>query len=171
MSTTWSAIWTGVAADAIYTALAAIVASLLALLLVGRRRRRLFQFFGIDDRDTKVKVYLSRVDVLPGGSKGTDGKLKHGFSGPALVGLEYRGALAVMELLQSPLLKAVPSVFKGLIEGPARHLRDVTVSIDASPGSDEYHISLSKVRTSLCCSEATSTVMQCALSTRDRTRL
>ena len=138
MSNMWSSIWTGVAADAIYTVFAAVVASSLALLLVGRHRRHLFQFFGIDDRDSKVKVYLSRVDVLPGGSKGTDGKLKHGFSGPALVGLEYQGALAVMQLLQSPLLKTVPSVFKEFIEGRAGHLRAVTVSIDASPGSDEY---------------------------------
>ncbi len=134
MSSAWAALWTGVAGDAVYTLLAAIAASLVALSLVRRQRRRLLSFFGIHHKNSKVKIYLSRVEVLPGGSKGTDGPLNRGFTGPALVQLEYRGALEVRQLLRSPLLDSVPLVWRSLVEARASRISSANVWIEPSPG-------------------------------------
>ena len=136
MSSTWSTIWTGVAADAIYTVLAASVASLIALFVVGRRRRRLFRFFGIRHNNSQVQIYLSRVEVLEGGSKGTDKSLNHGFTGPAIAKLEYQGALEVKQLLQSPLLNSLPSILRSILEGRANRITSADVSIEPSPQSE-----------------------------------
>lgn len=131
--TFWSDVATNVVASALYTILVASGVVSLSVLVLRRHRGRLFAVLGLDSRAPVLRVYVSRLDVLPGGSQGTDGRLALGFVGPALMQLEYQGARQICRLLEEPFLKILPDVFRRLLEGRGRYLADVEVHIDVSP--------------------------------------
>jgi len=139
-SSFWSDVGTNVFASCVYTLLVAAVVLGASGLLLSRQRKQLFAMLGLDGKDPVLRLYLSRLDVLPGGSRGTDGRLASGFVGPALMQLEYRGARAICRLLEEPFLDILPDAVRRLLEGRGRYLADVDVNIDVSPASEQRRL-------------------------------
>jgi len=99
-------------------------------------RKRIFEFLGLERSDPVLRVYLSRLDVVHGGSRGTDGILAHGFVGPALMQLEYLGAQSIESVVNDAFLDLLPDPIRHLMEAQSAYLRDVETIIDVSPDND-----------------------------------
>ena len=132
----WEDVWTNVFASALYTAILALGIVCISALLLRKQRKRLFRVLSLDDRAPVLRIFVSRLDVLPAGSQGTDGRLAVGFVGPALMQLEYQGGREVCRLLEEPFLDILPDAARRLLEGRGRYLADVDVHIDVSPARD-----------------------------------
>jgi len=129
----WSSIASNLASDIIYTVIISILAIIFTAVFVGIGRRRLFSFFSIDRSKPELTIYLSRIDVRPGGTNGTDGPTQVGFVGPALDQMEYLGALEIKKLFLSHLVEAIPRAFKRSLQMKENNLSEVAVQIDATP--------------------------------------
>lgn len=128
----------GVIANLVYTLMVAGAALCVTLLVLGRTRRRLFDLLCISDDAPRVQIFVSRLDVRRGGSIGTDGRLAVGFVGPALMQLEYAGALSIAQLLREPFIEALPPFVQRVVVRQVGHLSEVPVSIEVSPDSSSY---------------------------------
>lgn len=84
-----------------------ILSIILRLPFVSRKRRRLFQFFGITKDHPKFIVYLSTVDVQHGGSVDFRG-IPRTFAGPAVPAAELSIIEPVARLFSDPLLDSLP---------------------------------------------------------------
>jgi hypothetical protein len=95
-------------------------------------RQRLLRFFGIHGNMPKIHIYVSRLQVQPGGTKGAE-PLKNGYIGPAIIQIEYLGALLVSRLFRSKFLALIPQGLKDLLSAVHVTLTDVDITIDVSP--------------------------------------
>lgn len=129
----WESVLASLIANLIYTAFVAASAIAITLIVLGRTRRRLFELLCINTELPRVQIYVSRLDVRRGGSRGTDGRLSVGFTGPALMQLEYSGALAIEKVLREPFVEVLPRFIRRLIVRRVGHLSEVPVSIDVGP--------------------------------------
>jgi hypothetical protein len=91
------------------------------------RRRRLLSLFGVS-RSRPLTIYLSRVEVLRGGSRGPDG-LPRVFSGPTVTASEANAAAHLAGLFEYliPGLESQPGLLKTLFT------RDIPISVEPSP--------------------------------------
>jgi len=96
-----------------------IVALLFLLLAIGTYivfyftdRRRLLRFFGISNELPRLRIYVSRMEIRRGGSRGFK-PIAEGYSGPAISKIEYEAALLVRDLLQSRFLAFSPKRLQG----------------------------------------------------------
>jgi hypothetical protein len=129
----WGDVGTNLVASLLYTALLALGVIGVSAFLLSKQRKQLFGVLTLDARAPVLRIYLSRLDVLSGGSQGTDGRLATGFVGPALMQLEYQGGREICRLLEEPFLEVLPDVIRRTLEGRGRYLADVDVHIDVSP--------------------------------------
>lgn len=132
-SSFWSSVAASVVATVLYTTAVAAAFVTISALALRRQRKRLFAMLGLDPRAPTLRLFVSRLDVIRGGSQGTDGRLAVGFVGPALMELEYLGARSICGLLEEPFLDALPDSLRGLLEGRGRYLADVDIHIAVSP--------------------------------------
>ncbi|MDQ3953637.1 MAG: hypothetical protein M3279_11860 [Actinomycetota bacterium] len=138
MTAFWESVVASVVANLIYTLLIALVILLITSIVIKRGRRTLFSMMCIRPDGAVVRVYLSRLDVLRGGSKGTDGVLKVGFTGPALMQLEYEAALYFRRLLQDRFLDALPRPIRTLIQRRNPYLSRIDFQVDVAPDEHSY---------------------------------
>lgn len=127
----------GIVANILYTAMLTVIVILCAFYLVERKRKKLFALFGIPKDEPRLRIYVSRLDVVTGGSQGTDGRLPVGFVGPALMRLEYNAALAIRDATCVELFERVPRFVRALLKSRSPWLRDVAVTLDVNPDADE----------------------------------
>lgn len=102
--------------------LSEVAADIIAALLIGSlallishlvRRRRLRMFFGITPGRDTIKLFLSCIDVKPGGAIGTE-KVTGGSQGTAINHLEYQYALRFATAVESrPLVRVLHSIEPG----------------------------------------------------------
>ncbi len=88
-----------------------ILSILLRLPFVYRKRRRLFQFFGITKECPRLMVYLSTVFVHPFGSEDFRGEVRS-FAGPAVPATELSTIEPIAELFNDPLLDSLPATIR-----------------------------------------------------------
>lgn len=133
METFWNSVVSDLVSGVIYSAIISGLVIVFAGLFVERERRRLFSFFSIDNSESKLRIYLSRIDVHSGGTDGTDGPTRVGFVGPALDQMEYTGALKIKELFSSRLVESIPKIIRRFIQTRGNSLCEVNVEINAAP--------------------------------------
>lgn len=134
----WGSVVAGVIGSAVYTVLITLAFLLITSAVVKRGRRALFSMLCIDPDGAVVHVFLSRLDVLPGGSKGTDGALALGFTGPALMQLEYEGALLFQRLMREKFTEAMPRLIRRLIRRTNPYLTEIDLRIDVAPDERSF---------------------------------
>ncbi|HEX2623022.1 MAG TPA: hypothetical protein VHL11_22835, partial [Phototrophicaceae bacterium] len=95
--------------------------------IYARQRRQLLHLFGIKPANSQIVAYLSRLQILPGGTIAVgDETIRRGYKGPAINYVEYEGALKLRELLQGNLLVLPPEWFtKTLLGNRAYHFLPV----------------------------------------------
>jgi hypothetical protein len=95
-------------------------------------RQQLFRFFGINHNTPTIHIYLSRLEVVPGGTKGAE-PIKIGYIGPTLIRIEYLAGLLVRHLFRSRILALIPKTLKDLLSTIHISLSDIDPIIDVSP--------------------------------------
>lgn len=105
----------GVFQGVIENLLAAGIVAILGLAsytaVVIAERQRLLRFFGVSNRTPRIRFYLSRLKVLPGGTLGSE-PITEGYKGIAINKIEYDGALLIRGLLSSSTLASFPKSFR-----------------------------------------------------------
>lgn len=96
------------------------------------QRRQLFRFFGISRSALDLRVYLSQLQVQPGGTKGIE-PVTHGYQGPAIVKLDYDAGLLLMDLFQPRALALIPDVLRDLLSAIFVTLAEVEAGIAITP--------------------------------------
>jgi hypothetical protein len=95
-----------------------IVASLLAALAIPIffiDRQKLFRFFGISSRNPTIRIYLSRLEIKPGGTSGIE-PISEGYRGPGIARVEYDAALTLQRQLASRVAGLVPRGVKAWVQ-------------------------------------------------------
>lgn len=129
--------WDGCAANVATTVafgLLGLFLYVLAIVKAQTRRGRLLQFFGINDRHRDTSIYVSRLEVKPGGTTGVE-KLHEGYVGPAIVRLEYDAALSLKRELDSNWLVHVPNRFRAFFRTSKGAFSSLNPMVDVSPPS------------------------------------
>ncbi len=85
-----------------------ILSILLRLPFVYRKRRRLFEFFGITEKCPRIEVYLSTVFVHMWGSEDFRGEARS-FGGPAVPAAELATIEPITRLFNDPFLDGLPT--------------------------------------------------------------
>ncbi len=122
-------------------ALTAVVGVTLYLLYEAFRRRNIVAFFGISRSAPRVSIFLSNIQILPGGSAGIEG-IATGYHGPSISKLEYEGALPLQRLLRDkpwPILNDIREGFEGKLLG----IRQLEVEIELSPPNPLKDVTIS----------------------------
>jgi hypothetical protein len=88
-----------------------LLSIILRLPFIYRRRRKLFEFFGVTKDRPQILVYLSTVFVIPGGSVDFRGTPRT-FAGPAVPAAELSTIEPVTRLFNDPSLDSLPSTFR-----------------------------------------------------------
>src|SRR5262245_50834898 len=93
-----------VAVNTIANLVAALIIALLGvgtyLLVVISERKKIFRFFGVSGKLPSVRIYVSRLEIKPGGTVGFE-PIKAGYHGPSISKIEYEGALLLCRKLSS----------------------------------------------------------------------
>jgi hypothetical protein len=98
------------------------------------RRKRLANFFGINERVDKVSIYVSRIQVQEYGTRGTHNvPTGKGFRHVAITELEYKGALSIQKMFSSRLLAFLPRTAQQWINQRILNWSFVEIPIDVSP--------------------------------------
>lgn len=95
-------------------------------------RRRLFHFFGVKPAALGIRIYVSCLEVLPGGTRGTQ-PIATGYVGPAMVQKEYESALLLRRLFQPTVLALIPDTLRDLLAALFVSLSKVEPGIEVAP--------------------------------------
>jgi hypothetical protein len=110
-----------------------LLSIILRLPFIYRRRRKLFEFFGVTKDRPQILVYLSTVFVILGGSIDFRGTPRT-FAGPAVPAAELSTIEPVSRLFNDPSLDSLPSAFRKWL-GDKVHwsFRPITPVFSSSP--------------------------------------
>jgi hypothetical protein len=72
-----------------------------------KERQGLLRFFGVSKKLPRLRIYLSRMEIKPGGTVGFE-PVSQGYSGPSISEVEYEGALLIRNRLRSTLVALLP---------------------------------------------------------------
>ncbi|HEY7781836.1 MAG TPA: hypothetical protein VIC85_16715 [Ktedonobacterales bacterium] len=101
------------------------------------QRRRLFRFFGVGRGTLDVRMYLSRLQIQPGGASGTE-PITNGYVGPAIVKMDYDAGLLLVELFQPRALALIPDVLRDLLSTLFISLAEVDAHIEVAPTPEDF---------------------------------
>ena len=95
-------------------------------------RQRLLQFFGITNSNPNLSIFVSRLEIKPGGTTGFE-PISQGYFGPGIIRVEYKGALLIRDTFRSRLFARLPEGFQGWLAQRSVALVDLDPEIDVSP--------------------------------------
>ena len=95
-------------------------------------RQKLLRFLGVNRRAQDISIYVSRLEIKPGGTTGFE-NLTKGYHGPGIIRIEYKGALLVRDLLYLRFIARLPNSIKRIITEKYITLANIDPSIDVSP--------------------------------------
>jgi len=101
------------------------------------RRRRLFQFFGIQRGSMGIRFYLGQLQVQSGGTRGIE-EVRRGYHGPAIVKMEYDACLLLQDLFRPRVTALIPEVLRELLSALFITLAEVDATIEMSPTLEEF---------------------------------
>jgi hypothetical protein len=97
-------------------------------------RRPLCRFFGVTATIPRIRIYVSRLEIKPGGTTGFE-PIVHGYSGPAMDENEYIVALELRRSLSYRLLAFLPTSVREWLGRRSVTIRELDPPIDLSPRS------------------------------------
>lgn len=104
-------VWANVIANVITAIIFAALGLITFIAIFLIERQRLLRFFGVSSKLPGLRLYLSRLEILPGGTKGIE-EITKGYSGPAINKIEFEGALLLRNRLRSTVLGLFPRRFR-----------------------------------------------------------
>jgi hypothetical protein len=113
-----------------------VTLSLFALGAAARRRRELFDFLGISRSQPNVHVYISRVDVRPGGATMIGSEEQPIFAGPVVSAREFMILPELDRLFRSPFLDNLPHSARKWLGERFHSLGNTEVFFQPSPSSE-----------------------------------
>jgi len=121
-----------VVANLIAAAIVVLASSAIVYWGFVRRHRRFLRFFGVTERNPALSIYVSRLEVQPGGAIGFTAT-RRGYFGPAIARNEYRAALLVRDALRVRFIGRLPRGIQDWLREQSVTLRDLDPQIDVSP--------------------------------------
>lgn len=97
-----------------------------------KERQGLLRFFGVTGNLPRLRIYLSRMEIKPGGTVGFE-PVSQGYSGPSISEVEYEGALLIRNKLRSTLIALLPKRFQHWLGQHHVTLLTLDPPIDACP--------------------------------------
>lgn len=125
-----SDIFTNILANIIFWVLGGVIIGI----LLGRRRRKLFRFFGIA-KNRPITVYLTSLPIARGSVIDSYG-VPSRYQGLALHGSEFQVIPQITSLFMSNLFQNIPDIFSGLVDN-LWLLRKPVIDILLSPKKQE----------------------------------
>lgn len=122
----------GILANIISTTILALLGVIIYLIIILADRQKLFRFFGVSNKLSTVRFYLSRLEIKPGGTIGFE-PIHHGYSGPSINKIEFEGALLIVSQLRSALLAVLPKRIQDWLGQRQVSLISVEPIVDVSP--------------------------------------
>lgn len=126
-----------IAANVITASIFTVLGATAFIWLSVTQRRRLFRFFGVGRGTLDVRMYLSRLQVKPGGTSGTE-PITKGYVGPAIVKMEYDAGLLLVDLFQPRALALIPDVLRDLLSTLFATLSEVNTEIEVAPNPEDF---------------------------------
>jgi len=102
--------------------------------LYWKNRKEILHFFGIRNNCPNLCIYVSSLNIKPGGTSGIEA-INKGYIGPAITKLEYDGALLVQSGLKAKPLALLPKTLQDWLGQGNIELRTIDVPIKISPRS------------------------------------
>lgn len=124
-----------VSAELISLFIVAIIGLAVSLIFYVRNRRKKLHFFGIKSQRPDMNIFLSRIEIREGGTKGLI-PIKRGFFGAAITQLEYEACMMIKSEVDSSLLALFSKEFRDWLNLDNLSLRDLRLKIEVSPGSN-----------------------------------
>ncbi len=119
-------------ANVISTVLCTIPGLILLITAITINRQHILRFFGINQKKSVLRIYVSRLEIKPRGTIGIE-PIEVGYSGPAINQVEYQGALLIREALKSKWLSLLPNKLQDWLGNLSFVLMSVDPPIEVSP--------------------------------------
>lgn len=126
------AFWLNVLVNIVSTLVLALIGLTAYAYFYWKNRRGILSFFGINNANPNVSIYVSTLQVKSGGTEGIE-KIDKGYSGAAINKLEYEGALLIQKELKARPLALLPRTVQDWLGQDNIELRTVEVPIKLSP--------------------------------------
>lgn len=120
-----------VAANIVSTLILAFIGSIAYGYFYWKNRRDILQFFGVTRSNPNICVYVSNLNIQPGGTFGIK-DVKKGYVGSAITKLEYDGALLIQHELKAKPLALLPRTLQDWLGQKNLELRTIDVPIKIS---------------------------------------
>lgn len=124
--------WINVAVNIVSTLILALIGFIIYAYLYWKNRREILHFFGINNVKPNVSIYLSALNIKPGGTTGIE-IIDKGYVGAAINKLEYDGALFIQRELKAKPLALLPRNLQDWLGQENIELRNVDVPVKLSP--------------------------------------
>lgn len=125
-------VWVSVIANVITALIFAVLGISSYLAIFVTERQRLLRFFGVSNTLPRVRFYLSRMEIKPGGTVGFE-PISKGYGGPSINKIEFEGALLVRNQLRSATLALLPKRLQDWLGQQHVSLIALDPTIDISP--------------------------------------
>lgn len=125
-------LWVNVIANLIATLIFAILGLASYVAIFVTERQGLLRFFGVSNKLPRVHIYLSRLEIKPGGTVGFE-PITKGYSGPSINKIEFEGALLIRNQLRSATLALLPKKLRDWLSQQHVSLIALDPAIDTSP--------------------------------------
>ena len=126
------AFWLNVLVNIVSTLILAFIGFVAYAYLYWKNRRDILHFFGISNASPNVSIYVSTLNVKPGGTTGIEA-IDQGYAGAAINKLEYEGALLIQKELKARPLALLPRKLQDWLGQDNIELRTVEVPVKLSP--------------------------------------
>lgn len=136
----WIDFWINIAAELTLIVFFGFIGFIIYLYYL-RDRKGILSFFGIQDNRPNTTIYLSTLQVKPGGTEGIE-PIGQGYSGSAISKIEYDAGLLIQKELQSKPLALLPSNIQDWLGQKTVELKELNIPILLSPKSQNLDISV-----------------------------
>lgn len=121
-----------VAVNIVSTLVLALIGFIAYAYLYWKNRKEILQFFGVTSSKPNICIYVSNLNIRPGGTSGIE-PVDKGYIGSAITKLEYDGALLIQHELKAKPLALLPKTLQDWLGQESLELRTIDASIKLSP--------------------------------------
>ncbi|MBE9158846.1 hypothetical protein IQ265_18685 [Nodosilinea sp. LEGE 06152] len=115
-----------------FTLIIAALSYIVYVYLYLKNRKYALRFFGIDNVKPTICIYVSTLNIKPGGTTGIE-PIREGYRGAAITKLEYDGALTIQRELRAKPLALLPRSLQEWLGQESIELRTLDVPVKLSP--------------------------------------
>jgi hypothetical protein len=121
-----------------------IIANIVSTILIGligvvvyfiffiTERKKFYKFLGISKNNSNLRIYLSRLEIVAGGTIGFE-PIRKGYIGPSISKIEYEGALLIINQIKHNIIALLPKRLIDWISQKNISFHILEPSIEISP--------------------------------------